>query len=144
MTCNMRFVFLFKQKTAYEMRISDWSSDVCSSDLAAVVGQRGQAGKIRRLKRLQFGIGDEAGAGFFRLRQTEFRRRYGLYAKGAEKFPDLADLTGLVTGAHQLAGLELSARLFLALRLFIGPPLPLLHPPALRNSVVTLSGPRTN
>src|SRR3546814_6215347 len=29
------FVFLFKQKTAYEMRISDWSSDVCSSDLRA-------------------------------------------------------------------------------------------------------------
>src|SRR3546814_15884052 len=26
-------VFLFKEKTAYEMRISDWSSDVCSSDL---------------------------------------------------------------------------------------------------------------
>src|SRR3546814_7678669 len=26
-------IFLFKQKTAYEMRISDWSSDVCSSDL---------------------------------------------------------------------------------------------------------------
>src|SRR3546814_5998449 len=29
--------FFFKQKTAYEMRISDWSSDVCSSDLAAVL-----------------------------------------------------------------------------------------------------------
>src|SRR3546814_4576275 len=28
--------FFFKQKTAYEMRISDWSSDVCSSDLAAL------------------------------------------------------------------------------------------------------------
>src|SRR3546814_6536860 len=28
-------LFFFKQKTAYEMRISDWSSDVCSSDLAA-------------------------------------------------------------------------------------------------------------
>src|SRR3546814_3349683 len=27
------FLFFFKQKTAYEMRISDWSSDVCSSDL---------------------------------------------------------------------------------------------------------------
>src|SRR3546814_20933730 len=27
------FIFVFKQKTAYEMRISDWSSDVCSSDL---------------------------------------------------------------------------------------------------------------
>src|SRR3546814_9568777 len=31
------FVFFFKQKTAYEMRISDWSSDVCSSDLISVV-----------------------------------------------------------------------------------------------------------
>src|SRR3546814_3401913 len=36
------FFFFFKQKTAYEMRISDWSSDVCSSDLlragAAIAG----------------------------------------------------------------------------------------------------------
>src|SRR3546814_2572011 len=31
---TFRLVFFFKQKTAYEMRISDWSSDVCSSDLA--------------------------------------------------------------------------------------------------------------
>src|SRR3546814_1321160 len=31
----VRIVFFFKQKTAYEMRISDWSSDVCSSDLRA-------------------------------------------------------------------------------------------------------------
>src|SRR3546814_8943971 len=30
-------VFFFKQKTAYEMRISDWSSDVCSSDLLTLV-----------------------------------------------------------------------------------------------------------
>src|SRR3546814_16873515 len=30
------YVFFFKQKTAYEMRISDWSSDVCSSDLEHV------------------------------------------------------------------------------------------------------------
>src|SRR3546814_4531352 len=35
-------VFFFKQKTAYEMRISDWSSDVCSSDLAD-----GAAGELR-------------------------------------------------------------------------------------------------
>src|SRR3546814_2912178 len=32
---SLCFFFFFKQKTAYEMRISDWSSDVCSSDLAA-------------------------------------------------------------------------------------------------------------
>src|SRR3546814_4061122 len=31
--------FFFKQKTAYEMRISDWSSDVCSSDLDVAAGQ---------------------------------------------------------------------------------------------------------
>src|SRR3546814_7983463 len=31
--------FFFKQKTAYEMRISDWSSDVCSSDLPAPVAR---------------------------------------------------------------------------------------------------------
>src|SRR3546814_20592916 len=30
----MCIIFFFKQKTAYEMRISDWSSDVCSSDLS--------------------------------------------------------------------------------------------------------------
>src|SRR3546814_9144241 len=40
--------FFFKQKTAYEMRISDWSSDVCSSDLSspkrgAVAWHRGRA-----------------------------------------------------------------------------------------------------
>src|SRR3546814_3698195 len=32
-TLNVINFFFFKQKTAYEMRISDWSSDVCSSDL---------------------------------------------------------------------------------------------------------------
>src|SRR3546814_5064862 len=32
--CLFCFFFFFKQKTAYEMRISDWSSDVCSSDLS--------------------------------------------------------------------------------------------------------------
>src|SRR3546814_1555280 len=31
--CDVVVFFFFKQKTAYEMRISDWSSDVCSSDL---------------------------------------------------------------------------------------------------------------
>src|SRR3546814_12261679 len=36
------FVCLFKQKTAYEMRISDWSSDVCSADLPVEVFGAGQ------------------------------------------------------------------------------------------------------
>src|SRR3546814_10782917 len=34
--CVFCFFFFFKQKTAYEMRISDWSSDVCSSDILDV------------------------------------------------------------------------------------------------------------
>src|SRR3546814_13091177 len=42
--CDCRIVFItsffFKQKTAYEMRISDWSSDVCSSDLGDVAPHR--------------------------------------------------------------------------------------------------------
>src|SRR3546814_10520865 len=44
-----RFFFLFKQKTAYEMRISDWSSDVCSSDLLDLLVKR----RRRRLVGLQ-------------------------------------------------------------------------------------------
>src|SRR3546814_7724507 len=37
-------VFFFKQKTAYEMRISDWSSDVCSSDLVFAVREGNPTG----------------------------------------------------------------------------------------------------
>src|SRR3546814_1258423 len=37
------FIFFFKQKTAYEMSISDWSSDVCSSDLIPVDARAGAA-----------------------------------------------------------------------------------------------------
>src|SRR3546814_6169050 len=45
----MYFVFFFfKQKTAYEMRISDWSSDVCSSDLPDRVGGRTRRTGARR------------------------------------------------------------------------------------------------
>src|SRR3546814_17229808 len=39
--------FLFKQKTAYEMRISDWSSDVCSSDLNRAATLRAEAAQRR-------------------------------------------------------------------------------------------------
>src|SRR3546814_7855988 len=40
------YFFFFKQKTAYEMRISDWSSDVCSSDLNTV------SIKVRKIDKL--------------------------------------------------------------------------------------------
>src|SRR3546814_10449736 len=65
--------FFFKQKTAYEMRISDWSSDVCSSDLAELraqlarwtlhrlaQAQQGQRHAARHVdgRNLERGIGD--------------------------------------------------------------------------------------
>src|SRR3546814_5529614 len=45
---NHVFCFFFKQKTAYEMRISDWSSDVCSSDLETIADVLSRAGYARR------------------------------------------------------------------------------------------------
>src|SRR3546814_2650165 len=46
------YFFFFKQKTAYEMRISDWSSDVCSSDLLPAGPRQGQD---RQRHQQQFG-----------------------------------------------------------------------------------------
>src|SRR3546814_10690192 len=50
--CCVASLFFFKQKTAYEMRISDWSSDVCSSDLRVLVLLEGRdtAGKGGAIK----------------------------------------------------------------------------------------------
>src|SRR3546814_5128980 len=52
------YVFFFKQKTAYEMRISDWSSDVCSSDLTrGAVAEVGKAlGLPRDLTKMLTGL----------------------------------------------------------------------------------------
>src|SRR3546814_8448585 len=57
-SCVSRFsedVLFFKQKTAYEMRISDWSSNVCSSDLGA-----GKSSLMRTLATLQDADGGSA------------------------------------------------------------------------------------
>src|SRR3546814_4616445 len=45
----MMLFFLFKQKTAYEMRISDWSSDVCSSDLGVGGHDQDDVAEVDRL-----------------------------------------------------------------------------------------------
>src|SRR3546814_6315628 len=59
------FVFFFKQKTAYEMRISDWSSDVCSSDLLAFL-RRDDRGEGRQAA--------DQGGDLFAQSQRPFRR----------------------------------------------------------------------
>src|SRR3546814_7266828 len=54
------FVFFFKQKTAYEMRISDWSSHVCSSDLPKLLAQTGLSGvdALGGQRDVEAGVGD--------------------------------------------------------------------------------------
>src|SRR3546814_15590806 len=47
-------VFFFKQKTAYDMRISDWSSDVCSSDLTAPTSGSGTGSSARAAGQTRF------------------------------------------------------------------------------------------
>src|SRR3546814_6272652 len=58
------FLFFFKQKTAYEMRISDWSSDVCSSDLVTGSGSRLlQSSKVYDILSIQEDGGNPFGKG---------------------------------------------------------------------------------
>src|SRR3546814_16380272 len=54
--CFCVIFFFFKQKTAYEMRISDWSSDVCSSDLKAHVAAK----SVRRSAAINRASGDSS------------------------------------------------------------------------------------
>src|SRR3546814_1051877 len=56
--------FFFKQKTAYEMRISDWSSDVCSSDLRRALRD------FRQIAQHRFRIADAAAATYFGRRRA--------------------------------------------------------------------------
>src|SRR3546814_5947172 len=60
MLLHLVVFFFFKQKTAYEMRISDWSSDVCSSDLLtgpSLAGLwQGPAGKVEGFARYSAGL----------------------------------------------------------------------------------------
>src|SRR3546814_2032564 len=61
-------VFFFKQKTAYEMRISDWSSDVCSSDLKPA--RRGLIATGNVPARDHFGVCSRCGLIFFPFGNT--------------------------------------------------------------------------
>src|SRR3546814_7260436 len=66
--------FVFKQKTAYEMRISDWSSDGCSSDLLDMMSVSGRRRRQFRRRGHVFGWG---GGGFADKRRRSGRARIG-------------------------------------------------------------------
>src|SRR3546814_7153232 len=76
-------LFLFKQKTAYEVRISDWSSDVCSSDVA-VIAPGFAADCLETLEELAI------------------RGRDGFLAAGGERFAYLPCLNAGVAGVRML------------------------------------------
>src|SRR3546814_7512234 len=67
------YFFFFKQMTAYEMRISDWSSDVCSSDLAA--GRLAAAGIEEPRRDARLLLADALGVGQGALLAGDDRQR---------------------------------------------------------------------
>src|SRR3546814_1884458 len=80
--CVLCCVFFFKQKTAYEMRISDWSSDVCSSDLQLGDGRLSGSGKPSDRHEARRHGGEQI-IGEREImqslgREVQIRRRYGL------------------------------------------------------------------
>src|SRR3546814_6083319 len=77
----MSLLFFFKQKTAYEMRISDWSSDVCSSDLI----ERDALARVRGVDRSTANL-------------------HGAHAHRATRRPQLEAIAGRDRCAAQRAG----------------------------------------
>src|SRR3546814_3403299 len=108
------FVFFCKQKTAYEVRISDWSSDVCSSDLFledAVEVEAAEAGGLRQIVQARhlLGLGNEAAG---------LGHRRGMAAAGGRGVRPAA-LAGPEAGRFRLDGRLVEADV-LAPRLEIG------------------------
>src|SRR3546814_9591264 len=78
--------FFFKQKTAYEMRISDWSSDVCSSDLWMQIESHGQGDEQRQH------IGRHSRPSQQTFNQTDHRQNWAPYCRYCQtEFPSLRD-----------------------------------------------------
>src|SRR3546814_3412100 len=98
---SLEYFFFFKQKTAYEMRISDWSSDVCSSDLVlaaagAVAHLRDVALKEDQQDRVHFGRRDRPG-----LLLAALREKVGINIEAA-----------VVAVAHEVEHHVVTERLF--------------------------------
>src|SRR3546814_2363535 len=92
----MNVCFFFKQKTAYEMRISDWSSDVCSSDLARATAIQVNAEDLSDpVKMQQFAAAQgQLGGTLSRLLAT------------VEAYPEVKSQTNFTTLMSQLEGTE--------------------------------------
>src|SRR3546814_3128963 len=104
--------FLFKQKTAYEMRISDWSSDVCSSDLGngsrlGLVIQNPLAVKLKDCSlAVAWSSTDKSGNVIDSTRHAKEFDLDGAFPAGDYAFPsiDLADLKPSEIGLLTFSG----------------------------------------
>src|SRR3546814_14938127 len=113
---NSAFVF-FKQKTAYEMRISDWSSDVCSSDLETA-GDRGILAKIA-VARQRREIRDQRGGVILEVRPFGMARHLGALP-GREPCITVAKLQlGLGARKSVVSGKSVSVSVYLGGRRII-------------------------
>src|SRR3546814_17955456 len=105
---SLWFFFFFKQKTAYEMRISDWSSDVCSSDLPAAQHDRldppgiGDAGQRVAVQQHQVGTVPRRDAAGAVAQPVAGRRRRRLQA--------LLDRKSVVAGKRVSVRVDLGGR----------------------------------
>src|SRR3546814_2322721 len=94
------FFFFVKQKTAYEMRISDWSSDVCSSDLTRRAGSGEGLGEgIHEVLQLALGVVGERLLGADRLEDAR-RLRLDLRQQLLLEPADLGDCDPVQVAAH--------------------------------------------
>src|SRR3546814_5430717 len=100
---SLSLFFFFKQKTAYEMRISDWSSDVCSSDLLGEIVEH-EHQILDALTQIGIGLADLGGDHLFlrRIHQVENvggdldaadARRFEIAAAGELLLHDFVELT---------------------------------------------------
>src|SRR3546814_18133826 len=101
--------FLFKQKTAYEMRISDWSSDVCSSDLP-IEARRTIVGEQLVREFLADRLGEATGIGHVGLRGFP-PQQIGLACEGAPALDAMID-PGAVLQAEEALGRALAREEF--------------------------------
>src|SRR3546814_3704040 len=83
------YFFFFKQKTAYEMRISDWSSDVCSSDLGGRVFRRG----YRELDAADLGLVQDVGRDDFQCSGRRMVRAVAATSSGLSTTRSTGDAT---------------------------------------------------
>src|SRR5881392_1871427 len=98
------FFFFFKQKTAYEITHSDWSSDVCSSDLLAPAGVAGTGGQGHVPEALAAGTGGVGGSGPLASLEHLVEGRLGDDADvgpGGVQLLGLGLLVALLTAAEQ-------------------------------------------